>query len=98
MLIFGHDTVFSITVASTRTRSLLKNTGRKYHLLITYILCLLVKRFRGRSDTEVTHPAIKSPDPHELQGHQGRRRDICQVVGFVVQKQKPQGVVCGTAK
>lgn len=50
MLIFGHDSVFSITVASTRTSSFLENKGKKkrYHLSIIYILCLSASRFLGR--------------------------------------------------
>lgn len=38
MLTLGHDSVFSITVASTRTRSFLKNERWKHRVLVTDVL------------------------------------------------------------
>lgn len=93
MLIFGHDSVFSITVASTRTSSFLRNRFQS-------IPCDDLhpppsqEQVPGVRHTHSPppHPASQSPHPRQLQ------RETWQAAGFTVQARPPQGAVGGSGK
>lgn len=52
MLILGHDSVFSMTVASTRTSSFLERQERKYTVTVLLLHCLSVSRTTCGSSPE----------------------------------------------